>query len=55
MKPLEELLSGIAALLQFGGEWHARAVGQQVYEVGATPREAVERALGLDGVDVDLF
>lgn len=54
----DELLARIASLLQMGGQWHARAVGSSVFHAGATPQEAMQRALDLAPAAepaVDLF
>lgn len=48
MTSLDELLTGIVAFLRYGdNDWRARAVGARDFAQGATPREAVEKALGV--------
>lgn len=53
----DELLARMASVLQFGGRWHARALGSSAFHEGATPHEAMLAALGLsDGQpNADLF
>ena len=46
----DELLSQMAALLKHGDNWQARAFGRDFFAKGKTPREAMERALGLQKV-----
>lgn len=43
----DELLLQMAALLKHGDNWQARAFGRDFFAKGKTPREAMERALGL--------
>lgn len=38
-------LQHISALLQFGGRWHARAVGSSTFASAATPAAAIAEAL----------
>ena len=49
----DQLLERTAALLFFGGQWHARARDSNTFAVGATPREAMERALGSAPPDLE--
>lgn len=42
----DDMLQRIATLLHYQGQWQARAIGSDVFHRGATPREAMERALG---------
>lgn len=56
----DEMLARIASLLQMRGQWHARAEGAFDFHTGATPQEAMQRALGIaapggDVPTVDLF
>lgn len=49
----DELISQMAAVLQFGDSWKARAFGRDSFAGGKTPRQAMERALGLEKVADD--
>ena len=56
----DELLTHMHTLLFFGGKWHARAIGPNVFSSGVTAREAMLKALGLSDEPVaepnsDLF
>lgn len=49
----DELIVQMAALLKHGDNWQARAFGRDFFAKGQTPREAMERALGLEKVADD--
>lgn len=52
----DQLLSKMASVLCFGGQWHARAHGSSVFHSAATARDAMLAALGLtDEPNEDLF
>ena len=46
----DELISQMAAVLKFGDSWKARAFGRDSFAGGKTPRQAMERALGLEAM-----
>lgn len=50
MMTTDELILQMAALLKHGDNWQARAFGRDFFAKGKTPREAMERALGLEKV-----
>ena len=45
---MEEMLLKIQSLLYFGGSWHARARGSEVFHSAYSPRLAVCLALGIE-------
>lgn len=49
----DEMLARMASLLQMRGQWHARAEGAFDFHTGATPQEAMQRALGIAVPAVD--
>ena len=56
MMTTDELLTHMHTLLFFGGKWHARAIGPNVFSSGVTAREAMLKALGMsDEPNSDLF
>lgn len=49
----DQLLSKMASVLCFGGQWHARAQGSSKFHSAPTARDAMLLALGLVDLNED--
>lgn len=49
----DQMLALMGSVLRMSGCWHARAADSSVFHQGATPQEAMQRALSQLPVDPD--